>query len=544
MEILYTRSLNRNYINFLPDQEPEADSYEMRMLLSGEARCLLPCVLTKMDSCTSLSFDISSLKPVSSLADRGPLREEDIRRFLTALRNAFRSMTDCLLDTARVPLHPEYLFFREEPFAIKLCYLPGAAENPWRGLHRLMSFFLKHLDPDDAGAVLLTYRLCRLSSAPDSSPEALLQEFSSGGSGFAASSAERSGNPFLTDFPDLPKNFDEQQEEALPARGIQDFSCEVPRSRYTEADQRDSSRFTEADQRYGSRFAGADQNDGSRFEEDDSPSSRSRRLTFFALFLLCGVIAAALAYFSFTNEFSSLYVLASACIFGLAFLLLGGFLFLRHWKKRRSSKSTDPPGQTLSSSAAARTHTASYTPNTSYAQNAEYAPYSAAGTAIAEGIRSAAGTVIAEGIRSAAGTASAEGIRSAAGTTIAEGVLPSKTGSAFPEKKGTTLLGTSSGLRPTLLPAPGFWQPAVCLPEQTVLLGTAPGPSGIVIRDDTVSRMHAKIHFSEDGYYLEDLNSTNGTFLNETAVLGKEKKKLRDGDRVRFAALEYVFCYR
>ena len=45
----------------------------------------------------------------------------------------------------------------------------------------------------------------------------------------------------------------------------------------------------------------------------------------------------------------------------------------------------------------------------------------------------------------------------------------------------------------------------------------------------------------EDGIYLEDLNSTNGTFVNEEAVLGKEKKKLRDGDRVRFAASEYIF---
>ncbi len=35
----------------------------------------------------------------------------------------------------------------------------------------------------------------------------------------------------------------------------------------------------------------------------------------------------------------------------------------------------------------------------------------------------------------------------------------------------------------------------------------------IVLDDPTVSRNHASIHVSKNGIYLQDLNSTNGTFL-------------------------------
>lgn len=50
----------------------------------------------------------------------------------------------------------------------------------------------------------------------------------------------------------------------------------------------------------------------------------------------------------------------------------------------------------------------------------------------------------------------------------------------------------------------------------------------IVIPSSTVSRRHARILMQEKGYALEDLNSSNGTFLNNRRVVGTEP--LRDGD--------------
>lgn len=48
---------------------------------------------------------------------------------------------------------------------------------------------------------------------------------------------------------------------------------------------------------------------------------------------------------------------------------------------------------------------------------------------------------------------------------------------------------------------------------------------------DSVSRRHARFYRSEDDWWLEDLQSTNGTYVNDDQVT---RRRLEDGDIVRF----------
>ena len=54
-----------------------------------------------------------------------------------------------------------------------------------------------------------------------------------------------------------------------------------------------------------------------------------------------------------------------------------------------------------------------------------------------------------------------------------------------------------------------------------------------------ISREHATIIHDPEGYFITDLGSRNGTYVNGRAV--KEKTKLADGDLLRFCDLELVF---
>lgn len=65
--------------------------------------------------------------------------------------------------------------------------------------------------------------------------------------------------------------------------------------------------------------------------------------------------------------------------------------------------------------------------------------------------------------------------------------------------------------------------------------------SDIVIRKDTISRFHARIVCENEEYYLEDLNSTNGTYINEEMLPYKERRKLNMNDSIRFADVKYRF---
>lgn len=61
------------------------------------------------------------------------------------------------------------------------------------------------------------------------------------------------------------------------------------------------------------------------------------------------------------------------------------------------------------------------------------------------------------------------------------------------------------------------------------------------IARDTISQFHAKIDYQGEEYYLEDLNSTNGTFVNEEPLAYKERRKLQSDDIVRFADVRFRF---
>jgi hypothetical protein len=61
------------------------------------------------------------------------------------------------------------------------------------------------------------------------------------------------------------------------------------------------------------------------------------------------------------------------------------------------------------------------------------------------------------------------------------------------------------------------------------------------IEKDTISHLHARIHCQGGEYYIEDLNSTNGTYVNENLLCYKEKRMLKSNDVVRFADVKYRF---
>ncbi len=61
----------------------------------------------------------------------------------------------------------------------------------------------------------------------------------------------------------------------------------------------------------------------------------------------------------------------------------------------------------------------------------------------------------------------------------------------------------------------------------------------IVLRRHTVSRQHARIVRAADGFYIEDLSSLNGTYLNGRRL--EERTLMKDQDRVHIYEVVAVF---
>ncbi|MCR5210179.1 MAG: FHA domain-containing protein [Lachnospiraceae bacterium] len=64
------------------------------------------------------------------------------------------------------------------------------------------------------------------------------------------------------------------------------------------------------------------------------------------------------------------------------------------------------------------------------------------------------------------------------------------------------------------------------------LIGKMADSADLVLNDRTVSRIHARITTENDHYFIQDCNSTNGTFLNGMELKGDEMAMLSKNDEI------------
>lgn len=80
------------------------------------------------------------------------------------------------------------------------------------------------------------------------------------------------------------------------------------------------------------------------------------------------------------------------------------------------------------------------------------------------------------------------------------------------------------------------------LTQLPCIIGKLAGSVDVVIKDKTISRIHAKLWKQEEEIYVSDMNSTNGTFKNGLRLEPNEIAAIEPGDELRFG--EMTFRYR
>lgn len=61
-----------------------------------------------------------------------------------------------------------------------------------------------------------------------------------------------------------------------------------------------------------------------------------------------------------------------------------------------------------------------------------------------------------------------------------------------------------------------------------------------ILFDKAISRIHCKILYCSNQYYIEDEGSLNGTFVNETKIMAKSKVPIKAGDMIRLADCNFI----
>ena len=79
------------------------------------------------------------------------------------------------------------------------------------------------------------------------------------------------------------------------------------------------------------------------------------------------------------------------------------------------------------------------------------------------------------------------------------------------------------------------------LDSEPLIIGKRKDSASFVLNDYSASRIHARIFLEGSTYYIEDLNSTNGTYTNGIRMQPYERRSLEVEDELRFAKSEFIF---
>lgn len=110
------------------------------------------------------------------------------------------------------------------------------------------------------------------------------------------------------------------------------------------------------------------------------------------------------------------------------------------------------------------------------------------------------------------------------------------------ESNCTKLLnGVTSSPFPQLLSEKPDIADSITIMDCPFYIGTVKNRMNYSLTSPVISRYHAKIELIEEAYYLIDLNSTNGTFLNGKRVTAEEPNVLVPGDKIAFANICFIF---
>ncbi|MCJ7745421.1 MAG: FHA domain-containing protein, partial [Actinobacteria bacterium] len=119
--------------------------------------------------------------------------------------------------------------------------------------------------------------------------------------------------------------------------------------------------------------------------------------------------------------------------------------------------------------------------------------------------------------------------------TVMEGELPvEKPGEPQP---GARRRAPHKGPAVLELVDSGDVSPAFTVDKETVQIGRL-SDNDIMLPDPNVSRVHARVSRRGDSYFITDLKSTNGTFLNEERIMDAQ---LADEDVIRLGGTRLIF---
>lgn len=480
MEVEFKKDLHHNYMIITGEDAIRTEPYCISILEQQRLEGVLPLEQRQMNGRHLFYYDITGMQSMHYFLDKSKLSYGKVRRIMEGVLHTLDTAYEYLLPCEDFIIKPDFIYLDVLSFTPSLCFLSGHHSGIKEQMNQLLEYLMNKVDYSDKEAVLLVYQLYAASREESFTTMHLYQVLN-----------RETGNP-LTDL--------EQAESGKEAVSMQNSLKE--RSAPTEESQ--------LLEKIPIMLEKVEREE----EKECYPVSTYLLSAFCAviggLLMILGVTTGILYdTYSESIDYSKLAALL------LIILCVEGYLFRKIWDRKNKRSKIITKSEYID-------------PRTEmdYSEVSDYRrkPILAA--------------------------------------KLQEESVPKPMIAAAPEQKNRlqtednrkeqeddynpTCLLSDIGkikedvklcLRPVTDPD---YQP-ILLTEYPFFIGKLKTNVDYCLDQKVISRYHAKITKEEEGYYITDLNSTNGTFVNGQMLQTYEKKEIVFGDEIAFANIAYKF---
>lgn len=498
MKAEYKRDLKNNYLILSALEEKEEDDYSIYMVEKNKIPGLLPVHRSRRDGALLLNYEITGKQPLVSLYEQKQLGCADILLILSEMGEILETLQKYLLSPENLVFDPEYIFLEPDGKKLCLCYAPGVKNEA--SIRSLAEFILRRLDHKDAGAVAAGYRFYGKTLEENFSLQSSLKEL------LLEDQNRENGRRMTGRYLENQGAYEEKQRESgtEPGYGRSELESRtllyeepevIHKTRRKDQNEKERDLFseqTEDRKKISHGKANAESGKGGtarggNVEEKSSEGFVDRifqavhpAVLLSGLFLLAALeILFYLGYLQLTETGGAFFLVLSVE------LLINSF-----WKRSKEEKQK----QKLERWADEEEEDEEY-------QELMQEMYQRPET-------SAQSEEIGE-------------------TRCLADLKPEEELRLIPVRAQEGRDSAENGI------------PDIIVRRGSVTVGKMRQQCEVVLMAPAISRMHARLEYRQGGYYLKDLNSRNGTFLNGERLMPQEARTVEHGDRVAFADIQY-----
>lgn len=518
INISYKRDMNHSYILF-SGGTIETENYQVQMVLHRLLPGLLPCCLYSLDNQNVWCCENTSKQKLSVYCQMHSLGKEELIWIYGSLLKNLQEIQEYLINPNTVYLTPEELYVDPFKNQVQCCMVPFYEKDIWESLLELSQYLLGFLNQQDNDAVALAYGIFRYLSQGGSSLETLWTMLYGGQEeedGRKREAFEENENWYQSNMAERQNGnlhgMDAGKRQNRKADGLNALERQSRNPHGSDSGKRQSRNWhgSDAGKRQSRNWYGSNAVEGqSRSSDrlnamerqnrnpDELSAVEKRRIAEIDLEMEQQRQRDLDAIFRRKEDFTKKKWQWPA--------------WLRRWKREKQEKQEESMEEILFG-------------------NNDSVDFDCEIESILEnkGKKTSEGDVVEENAYTREEKRSVQ-------MGCDEGWEQCEE-----KEEATTLLSAVRGEAQAVL-IHDFSKERFVLEQPIVVIGKMPGAAQLILKEATVSRIHARMIRREDGYYLEDMNSKNGTYVNEELLESQKQVKLKAGDKISFADVAYTY---